>query len=144
MVLRHGIVIPVQEQVAHDPSSRFPFLNCSDPGAWLGTVSRFDGNRTAGPEQVGLHDLLLSAQEIVHRAQEAKHRLVFLRARALGVVSRLVPCLIRQGRLSRSDQDVGDPVREYVPKAAVMPIAMEISIAVGMSIAIDVSITLAV
>src|SRR5271165_4196779 len=144
MILRHGIVIPVQEQVAHDPSSRFPFPNCSDPGAWLGTVSRFAGNRTAGTEQVGLHDLVLSAQEIVHRAQESEHRLVFRRAWVLGVVSRLEHCLLRQGRLNRSDREVGHPVREHASKAAMKSIAMAMSIAVKMSIAIAMSISLVV
>ena len=144
MVLSHGIVIPVQEQVAHDPSSRFPFPNCSDPGAWLGTVSRFAGNRTAGTEQVGLHDLVLSAQEIVHRAQEAEHRLVFRRARVLGVVSRLEYCLLRQVRLNRSDQEVGHPAREHVSKAAMMSIAIDMHINVELFITIDVSIILVV
>ena len=39
VVLRHGIVSSAEGQVAHDPSSRLPFPDRPDPGAWLGDRS---------------------------------------------------------------------------------------------------------
>ena len=53
-----GSSAAVQGQVAHDPSSRLPFPDRSDPRAWLEEPCRDSpGPCCRGPEQVGLHDL---------------------------------------------------------------------------------------